>query len=75
MSHQTIPEMPDREDRAVEAARTIKGVIDLKEAIESEGMPIDIVSTGETWSYDVATQVSGPLVVFPGCQQCLTTLV
>ena len=59
MSHQTIPEMPDREDRAVEAARTIKGVIDLKEAIESEGMPIDIVSTGETWSYDVAAEIPG----------------
>ena len=27
MSHQTIPEMPDREDRAVEAARTIKGCL------------------------------------------------
>ena len=59
MSHQTIPDMPDREDRAVEAARTIKGVIDLKEAIEGEGIPIDIVSTGETWSYDVAAEIPG----------------
>jgi len=59
MSHQTIPDMPDREDRAVEAARTIKGVIDLKDAIEGEGIPIDIVSTGETWSYDVAAEIPG----------------
>jgi D-serine deaminase-like pyridoxal phosphate-dependent protein len=59
MSHQTIPDMPDREDRAVEAARAIKGVIDLKDAIEGEGIPIDIVSTGETWSYDVAAEIPG----------------
>ncbi|MCI0901209.1 MAG: alanine racemase [Chloroflexi bacterium] len=59
MSHQVIPDMPDREDRAVEAARTIKGVIDLKDAIESEGIQIDIVSTGETWSYDVAAEIPG----------------
>jgi D-serine deaminase-like pyridoxal phosphate-dependent protein len=59
MSHQTIPDMLDREDRAVEAARTIKGVIDLKDAIESVGIPIDIVSTGETWSYDVAADIPG----------------
>ena len=59
MSHQTIPDMPDREDRAVEANRTIKGVIDLKDAIEGEGIAIDIVSTGETWSYDVAAEIPG----------------
>ena len=59
MSHQVIPDMPDREDRAVEAARTIKGVIDLKDAIESEGIQMDIVSTGETWSYDVAAEIPG----------------
>ena len=59
MSHQTIPDMPDREDRAVEANRTIKGVIDLKDAIEGAGIPMDIVSTGETWSYAVAAEIKG----------------
>ena len=59
MSHQTIGSMPDREDRSVEAARTIKGVIDLKDAIEREGLTMDIVSTGETWSYDVAADIPG----------------
>ncbi len=59
MSHQVIPAMPDREDRAVEANRTIKGVIDLKDAIEGAGLPMDIVSTGETWSYDVAAEIPG----------------
>ena len=54
-----IPEMPDREDRAVEANRAIKGVIDLKDAIERAGLQMDIVSTGETWSYDVAAEIPG----------------
>jgi len=59
MSHQVISDMPDREDRAVEANRTIKGVINLKNAIEGAGLPMDIVSTGETWSYDVAADIPG----------------
>ncbi len=59
MSHQVIPDMPDREDRALEANRTIKTVIDLKDAIEGAGITMDIVSTGETWSYDVAAEIAG----------------
>ena len=59
MSHQVIPDMPDREDRAVEANRVIKSVIDLKDAIEGAGIPVEIVSTGETWSYDVAADIPG----------------
>ncbi len=59
MSHQVIPDIPDREDRAVEANRVIKGVIDLKDAIEKAGIPVEIVSTGETWSYDVAAEIPG----------------
>ena len=59
MSHQVISEMPDREDRAVEANRTIKAVIDLKDAIQGAGIPVEIVSTGETWSYDVAADIPG----------------
>ena len=59
MSHQVIPWMPDREDRVIEGNRVIKGVIDLKDAIEEAGLPVDIVSTGETWSYDVAGEIEG----------------
>ena len=73
MSHQTIPDMPDREDRAVEAARTIKGVIDLKEAIEGEGIPIDIISTGETWSYDVAAEIPGVTEIQGGSDLMMET--
>ena len=59
MSHQTIPVMPEREDRVTEGRRLIQPVIDLKDAIVGAGIPVEIVSTGETWSYDVAGEISG----------------
>ncbi len=59
MSHQVISAMPDREDRVTEGNRVIKGVIDLKDAIVESGLPVEIVSTGETWSYDVAGEIPG----------------
>ncbi len=59
MSHQVIPAMPNREDRVVEGRRVIQKVIDLKDAIEEAGIPVGIVSTGETWSYDVAGDIPG----------------
>ena len=59
MSHQVIPAMPDREDRVTEGNRVIKGVIDLKDAIVDAGIPVEVVSTGETWSYDVAGEIAG----------------
>jgi 3-hydroxy-D-aspartate aldolase len=59
MSHQVISAMPDREDRVTEGNRVIKGVIDLKDAIVDSGLPVEIVSTGETWSYDVAGEIPG----------------
>ena len=59
MSHQVISAMPDREDRVTEGNRVIKGVIDLKDAIVDSGLPVEIVSTGETWSYDVAGDIPG----------------
>lgn len=55
MSHQMMSEpSSDREDRATEAHRLIQPVLDLREAMISAGLPVEIVSTGETWSYDIA---------------------
>ncbi|PKB80155.1 MAG: hypothetical protein BZY88_09540 [SAR202 cluster bacterium Io17-Chloro-G9] len=59
MSHQVIPAMPEREDRVTEGRRLIQPVIDLKDAIVDVGIPVEIVSTGETWSYDVAGEIPG----------------
>ena len=58
MSHQMMAEVSsDREDRATEAHRLIQPVLDLREAIIAAGLPVAIVSTGETWSYDVAGEM------------------
>ena len=59
MSHQVIPALPEREDRVTEGYRMIQNVIDLKDAIVDAGIPVEIVSTGETWSYDVAGEIPG----------------
>ena len=55
MSHQMMSEpSSDREDRVTEAHRLIQPVLDLREAALAAGLPVEIISTGETWSYDVA---------------------
>jgi 3-hydroxy-D-aspartate aldolase len=73
MSHQVITPMPDREDRATEARRAIQSVIDLKDGIEADGIPVEIVSTGETWSYDVAGEIPGVTEVQGGTYLVMDT--
>ncbi len=73
MSHQVIPAMPDREDRVTEGNRVIKGVIDLKNAVVDSGLPVEIVSTGETWSYDVAGEIPGVTEVQGGSYLMMET--
>lgn len=57
MSHQvpTTP-MPDAARRFREGGACIDRVIEAKRAIEAAGMPVEMVSTGESWTYDVAAQ-------------------
>ena len=58
MSHQMMAEpSSDREDRVTEAHRLIQPVLDLREAVMAAGLPVEIISTGETWSYDVAGEM------------------
>ena len=73
MSHQTIPVMPDREDRVTEARRVIQSVIDLKDTIEADGIPVAVVSTGETWSYDAAGEIPGVTEVQGGSYLIMET--
>ena len=60
MSHQMMA-LPssEREDRVTEGRHIIQKVIDLKDAVVAAGIPVEIVSTGETWSYDVAGEIPG----------------
>ncbi len=73
MSHQVITPMPDREDRVTEGRRVIQSVIDLKDAILAAGIPVEVVSTGETWSYDVAGEIPGVTEVQGGSYLIMET--
>ena len=55
MSHQ-VPQSrpPSREQRFAEGNRWIARVLEVKRAIEEAGIPVELVSTGESWTYDVA---------------------
>lgn len=55
MSHQ-VPTIrnPTREQRFAEGDRCIRRVLDVKAAIEAAGLAVEMVSTGESWTYDVA---------------------
>ena len=55
MSHQ-VPTIrsPNREQRFTEGRRMMAHVIEAKQAIEAAGLAVAVVSTGESWTYDVA---------------------
>ena len=59
MSHQAITGSPDRETRYIEGRRFMQMCLDVKDAIEADGIPVEIVSSGETWTIDVATEIPG----------------
>ncbi len=55
MSHQVpIVRAPSRDQRFAEGGRSIERVVEAKKAIEAVGISVDVVSTGESWTYDVA---------------------
>ena len=57
MSHQSIAGDPDRETRFEEGRRWMQLCVDAKRAIEDAGFPVEIVSTGETFTIDVAPEM------------------
>ncbi len=58
MSHQVpLARPPSRAQRFVEGRRFIGRVVEAKAALEAAGFPVEVVSTGETWTYDVAATV------------------
>ncbi len=74
MSHQMMAQPSEnREDRVIEGREIIQGVIDFKDALESAGLPVEIVSTGETWSYDVAGDIPGVTEVQGGSYLLMET--
>ena len=58
MSHQ-VPTvaMPSRDARYTEGTGFINRVLEAKHAIEGAGIDVEVVSTGESWTYDVAKTI------------------
>ena len=59
MSHQSLSEFQDQEQRFRVGRETIQICLDVKTAIEAEGIPVEVVSTGETFTIDVAATMDG----------------
>jgi 3-hydroxy-D-aspartate aldolase len=75
MSHQTLgaDDPKDRETRYTEGRRMIQTCLDVKDAIVAAGIPVEIVSTGESWTYDVAGDTPGVTEVQGGTYQIMET--
>lgn len=73
MSHQTLSGRPDKPTRQIEGRRYMQMCLDVKDAIEAAGIPVDIVSTGETWTYDVAADLPGVTEVEGGTYALMST--
>jgi 3-hydroxy-D-aspartate aldolase len=59
MSHQSLSGSPDRETRHIGMRQYIQTCLDVKDAIEAAGIPVEVVSSGETMSYDLAALMPG----------------
>ncbi len=59
MSHQSAGGRPDADERLRIAEEHIGICLEVKDAIEAEGIPVEMVSSGETFSYAAATLIPG----------------
>ena len=59
MCHQAAKGFPDRETRFIEGRQLIQTALDVRDAIETAGMPVEVVSAGETWTYDLCATIPG----------------
>ena len=73
MSHQNFTPTGEEETRVLEGRRIIQKVLDLRQALEERGLPVEIVSTGETWSYDVAGDMPGVTEIQAGTYVLMDT--
>ena len=73
MSHQSLGGTPDRETRFTEGRRMIQICLNVRDAIEAAGIPVEIVSTGESWTYDVAGDTPGVTEVQGGTYLLMDT--
>ena len=73
MSHQNVGDSFQKEERHARGRETIQICLDAKNAVEAAGIPVEIVSSGETFSYDVAAQIDGVTEVEGGTYALMST--
>lgn len=73
MSHQNVGDSFQKEDRHLRGRETIQICLDAKDAVEAAGIPVEIVSSGETFSYDVAAEIDGVTEVEGGTYALMST--
>ena len=73
MSHQHLADFTDVESRMLTARQYIQRCLDVKDAIEAEGIPVEMVSSGETFSYDAAAEMPGVTEVEGGTYALMGT--
>ena len=59
MSHQTVEGFADKETRFLEGKKYIDMCLEVGKTIQDSGIEIKVVSSGETFSYDVAPMIDG----------------
>ena len=59
MSHQSMGDFTTQEARYEFGRETIQICLDVKDAIEAEGIAVEMVSSGETFTIDVAATIPG----------------
>ena len=59
LSHQHLAEYKGHEDRILTGRQYIQICLDVKDAIEAAGIPVEYISSGETFSYDTAADMPG----------------
>ena len=74
MSHQALRGYKGEDDRIETARVAIQVCIDAKEAIEAERIEVEIVSSGETFSHDVACDMEGVTEVEGGTYALMGTI-
>ena len=73
MSHQHLVEFTDTESRVLTAREFMQICLDAKAAIEEAGIPVELVSSGETFSYDAAAQMGTAIEVEGGTYALMGT--
>ena len=73
MSHQTLGgRSGDLETRKRVGEKFIQMCLDVRDAIEEAGIPVEIVSSGETFTYDIAAAMPGVTEVQGGTYALMT---